>query len=125
MKTITLFLALATALFGQAPASYDNQPKVDWSQVTSMDAKNLIISSGTKADVEIIAKYDILLSADNAAGKLLSVNGIKQIVPVPLTGNHNIWLTRQKAPDRPDEITVHLWTADGKKWVARWEEVKK
>lgn len=117
MKTIIPLLALATALCGQGPTTNEvKQPALDY--------ESLFIKSGTKSDVTITTKYDIVWVAENAAGKLLSVNGITQIVPVPLTGNHNIWLTRHKAPEKPEEIVVHVWTADGRKWVAKWEEVK-
>lgn len=125
MKTIIMFVALVTGLLGE-PATL-SQPletpgNFDLSRGTS--SSSLFIAGGAKADVTITTKYDILWSADNAAGKLLSVNGITQIIQVPLTGNPNIWLARQKAPEKPEEIVVHVWTADGKKWVAKWEEVK-
>lgn len=120
MKTTLTFLALVTALCGQtADLSAVHKP------IVTADYSSLLVGSGAaKADVAIATRYDIVWAADNTAGKLLSVNGITQIVPVPLQGNPNIWLTRQKAPEKPEEITVHVWTADGKKWKAKWEEVK-
>ncbi len=135
MKIITLFLALATALFGQVAdltAQHKAiEPRDSAATTASTTDKRTLVTSGslwiggsTKADVTITTRHDIVWSADNAAGKLLSVNGITRIVPVLLTGHSNIWMTRQKAPEKPEEITVNLWTADGKKWVAKWEEVK-
>lgn len=139
MKTIITFLALATALFGQSASDYMTLTRAMTVEETRSLAQstttnevkspaiewgNPLFTSDKKVDVPITVKYDIIWSADNAAGKLLSVNGITQLVPIPLTGNTNTWLTRKKAPEKPDEIVVHVWTADGKKWKAKWEEVK-
>lgn len=127
MKTILTFLALATALCGQVGPKASNLLREDnaaQSAPPAIDWSALRLSTGTKADVTLTTRYDILWSADNAAGKLLSVSGITQIVPVPLQGNPHLWLTRQKAPEKPEEIEVYVWTADGRKFRAKWEEVK-
>ena len=60
---------------------------------------------------------------DAAHGEVLAVSGLPCETAYS-TDNRCLWLPRYRRPEKPQDVTVTICTRDGRRWVARWEEVK-
>ncbi len=54
-------------------------------------------------------------------GEVLKISGL---YPPHSTGTGITFEQKMSRPEKPDEISVTLYTKDGKKWRAKWEEEK-
>ena len=71
--------------------------------------------------------WDQIIFVDNAS-TILSLSGIPSDgqVKSPVSGmavSSYAW-PRYVRPVKPDEVVIYVWTKDGKRWRAVWEEVK-
>lgn len=117
MKTTLLFLALLCGAAAQI-----EQPSSG--TVTATSSGIWIQTSAPSAKVTLAAHYDILWFSHQDAGKLMSINGLPEMIAMP-DDNHRFAITSElKRPEKPEEVKIELWTKDGKKWQAEWRQVK-
>lgn len=113
MKPTLLFLALATALFGQ-----EAEQKKETSPA---------IAAGTNTSIYLKAEEKFTTGGItiNMRPESIEVFAITGIPQVQLSSDLALFQYPQfRRPVKADEVVVHVWTADGKKWRARWEEAK-
>ncbi len=60
---------------------------------------------------------------DPSDGVVISVFGLPNHKAFS-TDDRCIWLPRYYRPEKPEQVEVTIYTKDGRKWIARWEESK-
>lgn len=73
--------------------------------------------------------WDTQLAVNDGHDAILLITGIKREPPLPpaVTGplaGLQLWQERYRRPDKPEQITVVIFTTDGRRWVAQWVESK-
>lgn len=136
MKITILFLTLICALLGTVPR--DEVPQ-DGSYSYTMAANMIGFKPGPSEaeDIHFLTGMSLQNNRETMASitigtaaseTILRIGPMpKQEVPadkVPAMGAAQMSTIRYARPKKPEEITVELWTKDGKHYRAKWEEVK-
>jgi hypothetical protein len=135
MKTITTIIAIAIGLaFTIFLAAQDKKPDLyDGGNISStpqfhppdtavLNTSPLVILQGKIETIMTFASGgDVRLWA-HGFGEFLSISGCPQGQEV----YESLFPMKRPylAPQKPEEVTITLKTADGKTWRARWEEVR-
>jgi hypothetical protein len=107
-----IFLALFPALLGQ-----NQELKIDFGSNVSSSMSIKVEPKETKSGLLVLGSTE--------SARIFELNGIPTIQFSYPGGGYNFAQNPQyKRPEKPEQVKAELWTADGKKWVAKWEEVK-
>lgn len=119
-------LAVA-AVFMPARAKDEPEPLPTSGSLTldSSQVRTLSFARASSLKVGELSTSGNLTFVFASGHEILSVRGIETAIDATPQGvPANVYMPRYLRPKQPDEVKVTLWTADGRKWVAKWEEAK-
>lgn len=111
MKTI-LFITIASLCAAQIPIEEAKDMLPPSQTITSNDVKRFTIKSANNLTV-----------VENPQ-PVFMLRGLPQLQARADNGGFFSMMPTFTRPEKPEEVVVELWTKDGRKWAAKWEEVK-
>lgn len=79
------------------------------------------LTAGGFSDWSNLAPVLVLSSPE----PIMEIKGVLSENDYSTTEGQRSWTwPRYKRPEKPENVKVTLYTADGRKWIVRWEEVK-